>query len=118
LRQARFLHGETALSDGTKNVTWLRPDRREMQGEDWTNGHSRSVGLMLAQKGTAPLLLLLNAYHEDLEYRTPRPTPVLEWRLLADSARGLIEPNEPAIGHGAVVTLPARSVLLFEGLLQ
>jgi isoamylase len=115
LRQAHFLHGDKAMRDGTKDVTWLRPDRREMSGEDWSNGYSRSIGLMLAQNDAAPLLILLNAYHEDLEYRTPRPRPILEWRLLADSARGLIEPNEPGIGHGAVVTLPARSVLLFEG---
>ena len=118
LRQARFLHGDTALNDGTKNVTWLRPDRREMQGEDWSNGNSRSIGLMLAQNGAAPLLILLNAYHEDLEYSTPRPRPILEWRLLVDSARGLIEPAEPGVGHGGVVTLPARSVLLFEGRLR
>jgi isoamylase len=39
---------------------------------------------------------------------------VLEWQLLADSARGLIEPNETPIGHGAVVTLSGRSVLLYE----
>jgi isoamylase len=118
LRQAKFLHGETALRDGTKNVTWLRPDRHEMGNADWANGYSRSIGLMLAQNGDAPLLILLSAYHEDLEYRTPRPTPLLEWRLLADSARGLIEPDEPAVPHGAAVTLPARSVLLFEGRLR
>jgi isoamylase len=109
-----FLHGERALRDGTKNVTWLRPDGKEMKEEDWANGFSRSVCVMLAESETAPLLILLNAHHEAVEYRTPRPRVVLEWRLLADSARGLIEPNEPGIGHGATVTLPARSVLLYE----
>ena len=115
LRQPDFLHGERALRDGTRNITWLRPDGKEMQEGDWTNGYSRSIGLMIAQSGLAPLFILLNAYHEDLEYRTPRPRVILEWRLLADSARGIIEPNEPNIGHGAVITLPARGVLLFEG---
>ncbi|WP_088347172.1 MULTISPECIES: glycogen debranching protein GlgX [Rhodomicrobium] len=115
LRHPEFLHGETTLKDGTRNVTWLRPDGMEMQEGDWTNGFSRSLGLMLAQNGHAPLLILLNAYHEDLEYRTPQPKVIMEWRLAADSARGLIEPEEPAIGHGAVIKLPARSVLLFEG---
>ena len=115
LRQPDFLHGERALRDGTRNVTWLRPDGKEMQEADWTNGYSRSIGLMIAQSGLAPLLILLNAHHEDLEYRTPRPRVILEWRLLADSARGVIEPNEPNILHGGVVTLPARGVLLFEG---
>jgi glycogen operon protein len=115
LRQPDFLHGDRALRDGTRNVTWLRPDGQEMQEADWTNGYSRSIGLMIAESGRAPLLMLLNAYHEDLEYRTPPSRAILEWRLLADSARGIIEPNEPSIGHGGVVTLPARGVLLFEG---
>jgi glycogen operon protein len=114
LRHLEFLHGERAMRDGTKNATWLRPDGLEMQAEDWSNGFSRSLGLMLAQDGTAPLLILLNAFHEKLEYKTPRPKNVLEWRLLVDSARGVIEPGDPAIGHGATVALPARSVLLYE----
>ena len=115
LRWPDFLHGDRALRDGTRNVTWLRPDGKEMEQSDWTNGFSRSIGLMIAQSGLAPLFMLLNAYHEDLEYRAPSPKVVLDWRLLADSARGIIEPNGPNTALGTVVKLPARSVLLFEG---
>ena len=100
-----FLHGERTLRDGTKNVTWLRPDGKEMKAEDWANGFSRSIGLMLAQSGLAPLLILLNAYHEELEYRTPRPRVVLEWRLLPMRARP-DRTEELNIGHGAVVNCP------------
>ncbi len=115
LRQKYFLHGEPAMRDGTKDVTWLRPDGEEMEAADWANGTSLSVCLMLAKGGTSPLLILLNAYHEDLDYRTPRPSAVMEWRLLADSARGLIEPGEPGLAPGSAVKLPGRGVLLFEG---
>ena len=115
LRQTEFLHGEPAMRDGTKDITWLRPDAKEMEEGDWSNGYSRSLSIMLAQGGTAPLLIMLNAYHEDLDYRTPKPGAVLEWRLLADSARGLIEPKEPGIAPGETVAIPARGVLLFEG---
>jgi isoamylase len=111
----RFLHGGRAMPDGTKDVTWLRPDANEMQQDDWTNGFSRSIALMLAKSGTSPLLIMLNAYHEDLEYRTPKPRAVLNWRLLADSARGVIEPSELPVKAGGLLTLPARGVLLFEG---
>ena len=30
LNQRRFLHGERAMRDGTRNVTWLRPDGKQM----------------------------------------------------------------------------------------
>jgi len=115
LRHAVFLHGEPALADGTKDVTWLRPDGAEMDEDDWTNGFSRSIGLMLAQADTAPLLIFLNAHHEPVDYRTAKPAPVAGWTLLADSARGLIEPGEPDIPAGESVTVPARGILLFEG---
>jgi isoamylase len=110
-----FLHGDKAMEDGTKNVTWLRPDGGEMEAGDWENGFSRSIAFLLAQKDARPLFVLLNAHHEDLDYRTPRPKAVRDWRLLVDSARGLIEPGEPSVKPGVSVKLPARGVLLFEG---
>jgi len=110
-----FLHGGLAMVDGTKDVTWLRPDGTEMQPPDWTNGFSRSIALMLARSGTSALLILLNAHHEDIEYRTPKPRAVADWRLMADSGRGLIEPGERPLKAGDLLKLPARCVLLFEG---
>ncbi|RIA55947.1 glycogen debranching protein GlgX [Dichotomicrobium thermohalophilum] len=115
LRQPDFLHGEPAMADGTKDVTWLRPDGAEMQEDDWSNGYSRSIGLMLAQAASAPYLILLNAHHEPIDYRTTQPEAVMGWTLLADSARGLIEPEAPDVAPGEAVTVPGRGVLLFEG---
>jgi glycogen operon protein len=115
LRQNRFLHGERALRDGTRNATWLRPDGKMMIKSDWTNGYARSLGLMLAQSGSAPLLILLNAHHDDIAFRLPHPQLVAGWRLVVDSARGLIQPAEPPVEPSATVTLPKRAILLYEG---
>jgi isoamylase len=115
LRQRRFLHGERALRDGTRNVTWLRPDAKQMAKGDWTNGFARTLGLMLAQSGAMPLLVLLNSHHDDIQFKMPAPQVVTGWRLIVDSARGLIEPAEALHRPGSAVTLPARAVLLLEG---
>ncbi len=111
----KFLHGERALRDGTRNVSWLRPDGAMMTREDWENGLSRCIGLMLAQTGQPLLLLLANAHHEDLNFHLPAPKTVLQWRLLVDSAKGLIEPDVPRLHPGDQVTLSDRTLLLFEG---
>jgi glycogen operon protein len=116
LRRYRFLHGERALRDGTRNVTWLRPDGEKMRPEDWENGVARCIGLMLAHTGHSLLLLLANAHHESLSFRLPSPKAVQEWRLLVDTCNGLIEPEAPPVRPGADIDLPDRTLLLFEGL--
>jgi isoamylase len=110
-----FLHGERALRDGTRNVTWLRPDGEKMRPEDWENGAARSVGLMLVHTGQF-LLLLTNAHHDRLSFRLPSPKAVVWWRLLVDTSTGLIEPEVPPLQAGTEVDLPDRTLLLFEGL--
>jgi glycogen operon protein len=111
-----FLHGERALRDGTRNVTWLRPDGEKMQPGDWENGVARCIGLMLAQVNQPMLLLLVNAHHESLGFRLPAPKAVLRWRLLVDTAAGLIEPEVAQLEPGANVDLADRSLHLFEGM--
>jgi glycogen operon protein len=111
----RFLHGERALRDGTRNVAWLRPDGKKMQPEDWQNGIARCIGLMLAHTGQPLLLLLANAHHEALSFRLPSPKSVQHWRVLVDTAAGLIEPAVPPFQPGDEANLPDRTLLLLEG---
>ncbi|MGD9805694.1 MAG: glycogen debranching protein GlgX [Hyphomicrobiaceae bacterium] len=115
LRRDRFLHGERVTREGVRNVTWLRPDGRQMTKTDWRNGHARAVGLVLAQTGAMPLFIVMNAHHDDLPFQLTAPHAVSGWRLLIDSAGGLIEPAGPLLTSGSATTLPGRGVLLYEG---
>jgi glycogen operon protein len=115
LRQSHFLHGAEISPDGTKNVKWLKPDGGEMGPEDWNNGLSKSVGLLLCGTGELPLLLLTNSHSEDLSFKLAAVTGISGWRLLVDTARGVIEPDDNPIAPDATVTLPARALFLLEG---
>lgn len=115
LRQTHFLHGEEISSDGSKDVAWLRPDGAAMTPDDWNNGLSKSIGLMLCGESDQPLLILTNAQSEELSFKLAVPSGYVGWRLLVDTARGVVEPDEPPAELGATVTLPARALLLFEG---
>jgi hypothetical protein len=86
-----------------------------MAKPDWDNGFARTLGLMLAQSAQSPLLILLNSHHDDINFTTPAILAVAGWRLIVDSAHGLIEPIKPILEPGAELTLPARGVLLLEG---
>jgi isoamylase len=113
LRQPQFLHGDV-VRKGLKSVTWYRADGQEMTPEDWSNGLYRSVALMLADSTPHALLLFANAYHEGVSFKIPAPSGMKTWRLLVDTARGLLEPPEPLVHGGTEVVVPGRSQLLFE----
>jgi glycogen operon protein len=114
LRQTHFLHGEDVGDDGTKNVLWLRPDGAEMMPADWNNGLSKSIGLMLRGAEDPPLLLLTNSHSEELSFKLGAPKSFAGWQLLVDTARGVIEPDEPTVKLGESVALPARALQLYE----
>ncbi|MBP1649417.1 MAG: glgX [Bacteroidetes bacterium] len=105
---------------GVKGIMWLRPDGKEMTDEDRNVSHVRSIGMLL--DGTAidepderggkilddTFLILLNAYHENIEYCLP-PGP---WDLLVATAgmHGKERKVKQKVAEGFV--LGGRSVAL------
>ncbi|MFA5950105.1 MAG: glycogen debranching protein GlgX [Hyphomicrobium sp.] len=114
LRQPGFLHGNE-IDKGVLDVTWVRADGEEMKSEDWLNETYRSVGLMLAGRGGATLMLFVNAYFEGVLFELPKHAAPKSWRLIVDSGRGLIEPHEKPVHAGDTLIVAPRSLLLFEG---
>ncbi|WP_395605107.1 glycogen debranching protein GlgX [Pseudomonas sp. B16120] len=123
LRRGRFLVGDYNEDIGVKDVTWLAPDGNEMTTEQWEDSQGRCLGMLMdgrAQEtgirragADATLLLVVNAHHDQVNFRLP-PVPEGEfWTCLLDT-------NDPAVRgqerfdfeHEYAVT--ARSLLLFE----
>ncbi len=125
LTRGRFLNGQWDEALGLKDVTWLAPDATEMAEDQWAEAHARCMGVLLdgraqetgiVQRGRdATLLLILNAYHDVVEFILPEVIGGREWRLLVDTnlADETME-SEPlfAFDHGYEVT--GRSLLLLE----
>ena len=112
LRSSRFLHGEP-VAPRIKNVTWFKPDGEEKQAEHWEDPVAKCIGASFAGDGQI-LLLLFNADAEPIDFIFPFfGKRHLRWRLLCDSANGLIRPDPAPIATGKT-TIPARGLLLFE----
>jgi glycogen operon protein len=111
LRSSRFLHGEP-VAPRIKDVAWFKPDGEEKRAEHWEDPIAKCVGVALAGGGTI-LLLLFNSDAEPIEFIFPFfGRRHVRWRLLCDSANGLIEPDaQVAVGKAAI---PGRGLLLFE----
>ena len=104
-------HDDARDADGNDGLRWLRPDGEPLQGEQWHDPASRTLGLRIGRRGQAgpALLLLVNAGPRPLDW----PLPEGRWRWLLDSSAPRSEAPRGPIDT-PVVTLPERSL----GLLQ
>jgi isoamylase len=112
LRSRHFLHGEP-VAPRIKNVTWFKPDGEEKQAEHWEDPVAKCIGVSFAGDQQI-LLILFNADAEPIDFIFPYfGKRHLRWRLLCDSANGLIRPEPAQIATGKT-TIPGRGLLLFE----
>ena len=123
LRRGRFLVGEYNEELGVKDVTWLSPDGREIQQEQWGDENRACLGMLLDGRAQptgihrsgadATLLLIFNGHPEPVNFFLPEVYQGKDWICLVDT-------NKPdshgtahfPFGHHFVVT--DRSLLLFK----
>jgi isoamylase len=120
--QGRPIHG----ADVT-DIAWLSPDGTPMSDEQWDEGWSRALGLVLAgddlgvdQRGQPitddSFYLLLNASAEDVRFRLPNGAHASSWQLVLDTARPVrgerAEGPEHAADSELIVT--SRSLVLMK----
>ncbi len=97
--RSRFFHGQVIPGTEVKDVVWLRTDGEEMGKDDWGNGHIKAMavrlsgeaGLMhLSERGEQELddtfLLLINASHEDINFKIPADPSGARWEELLNTA--------------------------------
>jgi glycogen operon protein len=121
LRRSRFLTGEHNAALGVKDVTWINPNGAEMQAPDWADDNARCLGMLMDGRSQttgirrmgedATMLLVLNAYHDVVDFHLPHAPGGQRWRVLIDTNAPGREPADLDFGHGYQVT--ARSLLLF-----
>ena len=122
-RRRRFFQGRRIRGAEVKDLSWLRPDRKEMTDEDWAKGYVRCLGVRLAGDAIdekdpegKPLLdetflMLLNAHHEPRPFVLPAHKPGVRWQPLLDTAVAqLTEKRVTLLRGGAQYDLEARSL--------
>ncbi len=119
----RFFQGRRIEGSEVKDLSWFRPDGKEMTEEEWTNGFTRCLGLRLAgdaieetDRAGEPIrddtfLLLLNAHHAPLDFVVPAHRTRMRWELILDT-RDWSPPGVRAFKAGDLFPLEARSLAL------
>ena len=97
LRRCQFFYGRRTRGSEVKDLTWFRPDGKEMTEEDWNNPHTRCLGLRLSGEAIEEMdahgdpivddtfLIILNAHHEPVPFLLPAHRRGVRWETLLDT---------------------------------
>ena len=98
LRRRRFFQGRHIRGSEVKDISWFKPDGKEMTDDDWNAGYSKSLALRLAgdamaetdEKGRAivddTLLIIINAHHAPLAFTLPAHKREVRWQPILDTS--------------------------------
>src|ERR1700727_1271417 len=122
-RRRRFFEGEPIRRGGLSDISWFRPDGKQMTDDDWDAGFAKSLAVFLngdALPDPDPrgrrvtddsFLLLFNGHYGDVTFVLPGRDWGKRWMREFDTAGS--EPARRARTAGAKVNVTARSVQVF-----
>jgi glycogen operon protein len=101
-----FFHGRDIRGGLAKDIFWMTPDGEEMTDDEWNTAFARCLGVYFAgdalderDRRGRPLvddnfLLLVNAYHEAIDFTLPHFHEDMDWYALFDTAHAAgLEPR-------------------------
>jgi glycogen operon protein len=125
LRRRKFFQGRHIRGSEVKDLSWFRPDGKEMNDEDWENWHTRCLGLRLAGDAIEEvdtrgnpihddtLLLLVNAHHEEIPFVLPAHRAGVRWEVALDTTQATGKPRRTRLIRGGhSYPLEGRSLVL------
>ena len=125
LRRRKFFQGREIRGSEVKDITWFRPDGKEMTDDDWNNPETRCFGYRLAgdamdeldKRGNRleddTLLIILNSHHEPAPFVLPVQNSEAHWQLLLDTREATGRPEQEPVREGELYELEGRSLVLF-----
>jgi glycogen operon protein len=121
LHRDRFFTGACDEELGIKDVTWLSAVATEMTQDDWQDPMARCFGVVLDGRAEttglrppgsdATLLLILNSYHDVVNFTLPEIAGGSGWGLLLDTAQPDLAEGEP-FDFGRQYMVTGRSFLV------
>ena len=127
LRRRRFFQGRHIRGSEVKDISWFKPNGKEMTDDDWNAGYSKSLALRLAgdamaetdEKGRAivddTLLIIINAHHTPLAFTLPAHKREVRWQPILDtSVTAGSEKLVTNLKGGGRYDLEARSIAVLQ----
>jgi glycogen operon protein len=122
LRRGRFMTGDFNEELQVRDVTWINASGGEMTGGDWDDGNMRCFGMLMdgraqatgiRRRGSAAtMLLVVNAYHDIVQFTLPDCTDGKHWKLLFDT-NAPDDERDQTFNIADIYDVTARSCILF-----
>lgn len=122
LTEDYFFRGDRIWDSHLKDLAFFRPDGTEIPPEDWQAPHVRSFSYLLGgetlvvpdKAGRRPLgntlLILLNAHHEDIEFKLPQIDWSPEWEFVIDTQH--VDTNRSRLRYNTPILVAGRSMVI------
>ena len=122
LRRRKFFQDRQIHNSTSRDIAWYSNDGNELDEGAWNVGWMRTLGMVLngmtlnaTNELGAPLeddsfLLLLNAYHEAVDFALPPPPNQGEWKICMNT--DAVENAFPGASADQKVKLEGRSTML------
>jgi isoamylase len=124
-RRRRFFQGRPVHGSDVHDISWFTPAGEAMSEDDWESGFAKSLLVFLNGEGIREpdargepvtddsFLLLINAYHEPLEFTLPDIGVGERWTVAVDTAAPMLDEAETrTFKTGEPLEVEGRSVLV------
>jgi len=123
-RRPKFFQGRPLHGESIKDIGWFTPEGTEMSQEDWDNGIAKSIGVYLNgdaigavdQRGEPvtddTFLMLLNAWHEPIDFTLPSTEWAEAWVPIVDTSTAQSTEGEVQLKAGEELAVEGRTFVL------
>ncbi|HET6229719.1 MAG TPA: glycogen debranching protein GlgX [Longimicrobiaceae bacterium] len=123
-RRRRFFKGREIRGSEVKDITWLRPDGREMTDQEWNSGFVKCFGMALGgdaieefddqgrQVRDDSFLLLLNSDGAAMSFTIPASRTEDEWVIVFDTNQPELEEDARVVADGEELHIEGRSMVV------
>jgi isoamylase len=124
-RRKKFYQDRTIRKSVVRDIAWYGADRHEMTEDEWNSHWIRSLGLMFNGETLNVVddvmgrpviddsfLILINAYHEGVEFSIPKAPHDRGWISVLDTADEVDPFKEEEINDSRILT--GRSLMLLK----
>lgn len=90
----KLFNGQKVPGTAHKDITWLRPDSKELENQDWSNAGSRALAYMVSgdsvkdENGGKPdddFIVIMNAHDGEITWNLPKAPGGGKWEMVVDT---------------------------------